>query len=76
MTSIFKPKVAPQQQEVAAIPQADDEEIRRAKAKKIAEIEKSSGASGNQLTESKLGDYSQAQVRAGAAPKSTVISGA
>lgn len=71
MTSFFKPKTPTPKQETA-LPQADDEEIRRAKTRKIAEANMGAGT---QLTESKLGDFAQATVRTGAAPKSTIVSG-
>lgn len=74
MGKIFKPKT-PKIEKAVNLPQADDEEIRRAKNRRIAEMDRAGGQGGTNLTESKLGDFSQATVRTGAAP-STIVSGA
>jgi hypothetical protein len=73
MSTLFKgpPKPTPERAE----PQTNDEDLRRAKLKKITEMDKASGASGNQLTESKLGDYSSAITRTGAGPQPKIITG-
>lgn len=60
---------------VQALPQADDQQIQSAKLKQMAELDKSSGAGGNQLTESKLGDYSKAATRTGAMAPSQMATG-
>ncbi len=74
MTSMFSPKV-PKPQAVQALPQVDDQASSEAKAKVFAKQDQTSGAGGNQLTESKLGDYSQAATRTGALPASSIVTG-
>lgn len=74
MSKIFSPSV-PKATATSALPQRDDDELRRAKVKKIAEMEKTSGATGNQLSEQRLGDYAPAQTRTGASQPSTIVTG-
>lgn len=56
------------------VPRADDQQIRDAKLKQVAELDRSSGPAANALTESKLGDYSKAATRSGALPPSQIVS--
>lgn len=55
-------------------PQSSDQQIRDAKLKQIADLDKTAGAGANTLTESRLGDYSKAATRSGAMP-SQIVSG-
>jgi hypothetical protein len=56
------------------VPRADEQQIRDAKLKQVAELDRSSGPAANALTESKLGDYSKAATRSGALPPSQIVS--
>lgn len=52
-----------------------DAAVQQANLKKFATAQATGGAASNQLTESRLGDYSQAITRGGALPASRIISG-
>lgn len=65
---------APSATPATAAPQSSDQQIRDAKLKQIADLDKTAGAGANTLTESRLGDYSKAATRSGAMP-SQIVSG-
>lgn len=73
MTTLFAGPPKPQTPQ--ALPQTDDASIAAAKARTFAKQDQASGAGGNQLTETKLGDSVPAVTRTGAMPKPAIITG-
>lgn len=73
MSSIFSPSM-PKPTTPTALPQASDSDIQAAKLKQMAALDQSSGATGNKLSDTRLGDYSAApSTRSGALPASQLV---